>query len=227
MLWTAQLFDLNACPPLLSFAMGSLGFLTPFDAKDYANVLRKVIEKGCFLSVRTRIEGQIIRGDEKGEFHTALNEVVIDRGPSSTLGNLMAYCNGKELTRVQADGLIVAAPTGSTAYSLSAGGSIVHPAVPCMIFTPICPHTLSFRSMIFPDSMKLSIVVPKDSRATAWCAFDGKHRTELKFGDSINLRVSNYPVPIICETSEQDDFNSSIKDQLLWNVRVAQKAMEK
>ena len=243
-LWTAQLFDNKPVPPTLSFSMGSLGFLTPFAASSYKKVLQSVLEKGCFLSLRSRVVGDIVRmvrsegsarggsGGEKEEVekvvatHSCLNEIVIDRGPSSILGNLMSYLNGQELTRVQADGLIIGSPTGSTAYSLSASGSIVHPAVPCMVFTPICPHTLSFRPMIFPDSVTLRVAVPMDSRSTAWAAFDGKHRTELCRGDSIKMRVSRFPVPLICKMSEGTDFLASVKEGLFWNMRVAQKKPE-
>ena len=224
-LWTAQLFE-GPCPPVISFSMGSMGFLTPFHANDYKEVLTSVVEKGCFLSVRSRVEGIITTEGSKTAKHSVLNEIVVDRGPASTLGNLMSYCNGQVLTRVQADGIIIGTPTGSTAYSLSAGGSIVHPAVPSMVFTPICPHTLSFRSMIFPDSVTLKIVVPHDSRSTAWASFDGKHRTELKRGDSLSMTVSRCPVPLVCKISEQSDWLESVKEQLFWNMRVVQKKKE-
>ena len=285
-LWTGQLFE-GPCPPVISFSMGSMGFLTPFHADDYQKVLTNVVEKGCFLSVRSRVQGEIQRlrvdktatetKETKGsndnnndddddddddddenddedeevteftiddtsslntatpttstttpnEIHSVLNEIVVDRGPASTLGNLMSYCNGQLLTRVQADGIIIGTPTGSTAYSLSAGGSIVHPAVPSMVFTPICPHTLSFRSMIFPDSVTLKVVVPSDSRCTAWASFDGKHRTELKRGDSLSMTVSRFPIPLICKISEQSDWLESVKEQLFWNMRIVQKKKEK
>lgn len=84
------------------------------------------------------------------------------------------------MTTVQADGLTVSTPTGSTAYSLSAGGSLVHPQIPALLITPICPHTLSFRPMLLPDSMELRICVPYNSRSTAWASFDGRGRVELK-----------------------------------------------
>jgi len=84
------------------------------------------------------------------------------------------------LTTVQADGLTISTPTGSTAYSLSAGGSLVHPQIPAILITPICPHTLSFRPMLLPDSMELRICVPYNSRSTAWASFDGRGRVELK-----------------------------------------------
>lgn len=84
------------------------------------------------------------------------------------------------MTTVQADGLTVSTPTGSTAYSLSAGGSLVHPEIPALLITPICPHTLSFRPMLLPDTMTLRICVPFSSRSTAWASFDGRGRVELK-----------------------------------------------
>jgi NAD kinase len=91
--------------------------------------------------------------------HTVLNEVVIDRGSSPYLSNLDVFCDDLHVTTVQADGLIVATTTGSTAYSLSAGGSMVHPQVPAILVTPICPHSLSFRPLLFPDAAELKIHV--------------------------------------------------------------------
>jgi len=87
----------------------------------------------------------------ESEERVVLNEVVLDRGISPYLTNLETYCDGNFVTHVQGDGLIIATPTGSTAYSLAAGGSMVHPQVPCILFTPVCPHSLSFRPLMFPD----------------------------------------------------------------------------
>lgn len=84
------------------------------------------------------------------------------------------------MTTVQADGLTVSTPTGSTAYSLSAGGSLVHPEIPALLLTPICAHSLSFRPMLLPDSVELRICVPFNSRSTAWASFDGRGRVELR-----------------------------------------------
>lgn len=94
------------------------------------------------------------------------------------------------MTTVQADGLCVATPTGSTAYSLSAGGSLVHPEIPTLLITPICPHTLSFRPMLLPDSMELRICVPYNSRSTAWASFDGRGRVELRRESCILQMIS-------------------------------------
>lgn len=93
------------------------------------------------------------------EDKVALNEVVIDRGISPFISNLECYCNNIFVTKIQGDGLIVSTPTGSTAYSLAAGGSMVHPQVPGILFTPICPHSLSSRPLVFPDNIVLKIQV--------------------------------------------------------------------
>jgi len=153
-----------------------------------------------------------------------LNDVVVDRGPSAYMSHMELYGNNRHLTTVQADGLVIATPTGSTAYSLSAGGPIVHPQVQTMIVTPICPHTLSFRPMLLPNDIELKIMVPKDSRNTAWASFDGRHRIELKQGDFITVTSSRYPMPTICLNGQSNDWFNSLRRCLKWNDRVRQKA---
>lgn len=112
-----------------------------------------------------------------------LNEVVIDRGPSPYLSNIDLYLDGKLITSVQGDGLIVSTPTGSTAYAVAAGASMIHPSVPAIMITPICPHSLSFRPIVVPAGVELKITVSPDSRNTAWVSFDGRKRQELEHGD--------------------------------------------
>jgi hypothetical protein len=109
---------------------------------------------------------------------------------------------------------------GSTAYSLSAGGSLVHPDIPAILLTPICPHTLSFRPMLLNDSMLLRVHVPVRSRATAYCSFDGKGRVELRQGDHVTITASPYPFPAVL--ARPTDWFDSIGRTLLWNSRAAQ-----
>lgn len=154
------------------------------------------------------------------EFHI-LNDVVVDRGPSPYMSSLEVFGDGEHLTTVQADGLVLATPTGSTAYSLSAGGSIVHPLVSAISLTPICPHTLSFRPMLLPDSMEIKIVVPKDSRSSAWASFDGRHRLKLERGDALVVQTSEYPVPTMCNKNQTSDWFGGLRRSLGWNERAA------
>ena len=116
-------------------------------------------------------------------------------------------------------------PTGSTAYSMAAGGSVVHPAVPSILVTPICPHVLSFRSMIFPDHVVLRCYVPEDARSPASVAFDGKHRQELQRGDSIQIQMSNYPVPTVNRGDHSSDWLESLKRSFNFNTRPRQRPL--
>lgn len=153
-----------------------------------------------------------------------LNDLVVDRGPSPFVSFLEVFGDDHHLTTVQADGLTVSTPTGSTAYSLSAGGSLVHPGIPAMLMTPICPHTLSFRPMLLPDGMELRVCVPYNSRSTAWASFDGRGRVELKQGDHIKITASKYPFPTVCADKQSTDWFKSIQRTLRWNERERQKS---
>ncbi|KAG0309099.1 hypothetical protein BGZ98_005211 [Dissophora globulifera] len=152
-----------------------------------------------------------------------LNDLVLDRGPSANLSLLELFGDEEHLTTVQADGIVISTPTGSTAYSLAAGGPLTHPEIPAILISPICPHTLSFRPMLLPDSMELRICVPFDSRSTAWASFDGRGRVELKQGDHIKVTASVYPFPTICSSSQSSDWFHSLSRCLRWNERERQK----
>ncbi|KAJ1679736.1 hypothetical protein EV182_001433, partial [Spiromyces aspiralis] len=163
----------------------------------------------------------------KGETFQVLNEVVVDRGQCPYMAMLELYGDGDLLTTVQADGLVLSTPTGSTAYSLAAGGSLVHPEIPAMLVTPICAHTLSFRPMLLPDSMVIRVVVPPDSRGTAWASFDGRNRIELQRGDHIQITASQFPLPTVCANQSQSkDWFLSLRRCLSWNERKRQKRFD-
>jgi len=155
-----------------------------------------------------------------------LNELVIDRGPSPYVSSLSLFGDDHLLTVIQADGVIFSTPTGSTAYSLSAGGSLVHPDIPAILLTPICPHTLSFRPMLLHDTMALKVAVPHGSRAGAYCSFDGKGRLELRQGDYVGIEVSKYPFPVVERTVANKggvgmEWIESVSRTLRWNTREA------
>jgi len=194
-LYVSNLFQ-RVVPPVLSFSLGSLGFLTNFKFDDYKSKLNHCLDSGVKANLRMRFtcrvhtaEGKLICEQQ------VLNELVVDRGPSPFVTNLELYGDGSLLTIAQADGLIIATPTGSTAYSLSAGGSLVHPGVSAISVTPICPHTLSFRPILLPDGMFLKIKVPVTSRSTAWCSFDGKVRKELSKALLRHNTSFSFPIP--------------------------------
>ena len=135
-----------------------------------------------------------LNGGDKTTCHLVLNEVVVDRGPSPYLSNVDLYIDGKHITTVQGDGLIISTPTGSTAYAVAAGASMIHPSVPAIMITPICPHSLSFRPIVVPAGVQLKICVSPDSRNSAWVSFDGRNRQEIEVGDRFVIQCGTQPI---------------------------------
>ncbi|XP_054799242.1 NAD kinase 2, chloroplastic-like [Prosopis cineraria] len=222
----------GAVPPVVSFNLGSLGFLTSHNFDDYKQDLRQVIHgntirDGVYITLRMRLQCEIFRKGKAvpGKVFDVLNEVVIDRGSNPYLSKIECYEHDRLITKVQGDGVIVATPTGSTAYSTAAGGSMVHPNVPCMLFTPICPHSLSFRPVILPDSARLELKIPEDARSNAWVSFDGKRRQQLSRGDSVCINMSQHPLPTVNKFDQTGDWFRSLIRCLNWNERLDQKAL--
>ncbi|XP_044482764.1 NAD(H) kinase 1-like isoform X2 [Mangifera indica] len=225
-LWAASLFK-GPVPPIVPFSLGSLGFMTSFHSEHYRDCLDSVLKGPISITLRNRLQCHIIRDAAKHEYEVdepilVLNEVTIDRGISSFLTNLECYCDNSFVTCVQGDGLILSTTSGSTAYSLAAGGSMVHPQVPGILFTPICPHSLSFRPLILPEHVTLRVQVPFNSRSPAWVSFDGKDRKQLAAGDALVCSMATWPVPTACQVDSTDDFLRSIHDGLHWNLRKTQ-----
>ncbi|KAM4563238.1 NAD kinase isoform 1-T1 [Odontesthes bonariensis] len=243
LLYASSLFQ-DSVPPVMAFHLGSLGFLTPFNFDSYQSQVTQIIEGNAAIILRSRLKVQVFKEnwekkdgmDEKGIIHTnrdvesshkamqyqVLNEVVVDRGSSPYLSNVDLYLDGHLITTVQGDGLIVSTPTGSTAYAVAAGASMIHPNVPAIMITPICPHSLSFRPIVVPAGVELKIMLSRDARNTAWVSFDGRRRQEICHGDSITITTSCFPVPSICFRDPVNDWFESLAQCLHWNVRKKQ-----
>lgn len=222
----------GAVPPVVSFNLGSLGFLTSHAFEDFKQDLKRVIHgnntlEGVYITLRMRLHCEIFRNGKAmpGKIFDVLNEVVVDRGSNPYLSKIECFEHDRLITKVQGDGVIVATPTGSTAYSTAAGGSMVHPNVPCMLFTPICPHSLSFRPVILPDSARLELKIPEDARSNAWVSFDGKRRQQLSRGDSVRICMSQHPLPTVNKFDQTGDWFRSLIRCLNWNERLDQKAL--
>lgn len=230
--WAVSLFK-GAMPPVLSFAAGSLGFLTPFSLDGWVRTLTELLDVHVHrlravpsLVCRSRFRVCVHRRgrtrDELIELQ-CLNEVLVHRGNSGALAKLDVSVDGDRITLVQGDGLILATPTGSTAYSLAAGGSMVHPGVPAILLTPVSPHSLSFRPALLPESSIVAVRIPLTARCGAALSVDGKDICQLGVGDSVEVAVSPHPVPTICHTSETSDWFASVNQALQWNGRAEQK----
>lgn len=144
------------------------------------------------------------------------------------MSSVELFGDDEHLTSIQADGVCVATPTGSTAYNLAAGGSLCHPENPVILLTAICAHTLSFRPIILPDTIVLRVGVPYDARTTSWASFDGRERVELKAGDYVTVSASRYPFANVMQRGRRsEDWINSIRAKLGWNTRTRQRAFDK
>ncbi|XP_076242012.1 NAD kinase isoform X3 [Calliopsis andreniformis] len=231
LLYASLLFQ-QSVPPVMAFHLGSLGFLTPFEFDNFQEQVTNVLEGHAALTLRSRLRCIIMRKGEEGKPAKpptnllVLNEVVVDRGPSPYLSNIDLFIDGKHVTSVQGDGLIVSTPTGSTAYAVAAGASMIHPSVPAIMITPICPHSLSFRPIVVPAGVELKIMANSEARSTAYVSFDGRNQQELRVGDSLRVTTSIYPVPSICAADQITDWFDSLAECLHWNVRKKQKHLD-
>uniref|UniRef100_A0AAZ3S717 NAD(+) kinase n=1 Tax=Oncorhynchus tshawytscha TaxID=74940 RepID=A0AAZ3S717_ONCTS len=221
LLYASSLFQ-GSVPPVMAFHLGSLGFLTPFKFESYKTEVAKVFEGNAAITLRSRLKVKVHEAGNITLQMQVLNEVVVDRGPSSYLSNVDLYLDGRLITSVQGDGVIVSTPTGSTAYAAAAGASMIHPNVPAIMVTPICPHSLSFRPIVVPAGVELMITLSPDARNTCWVSFDGRKRQEISHGDCIKITTSCYPVPSICCHDLVYDWFESLAQCLHWNVRKKQ-----
>ncbi|KAF8551985.1 ATP-NAD kinase [Imleria badia] len=207
-LHAASLFSLGAVPPVLSFSMGTLGFLLPFHIDDFAKGLEAVFHGKATLLNRMRLSGTFYDKDERkmdNDEWQVMNEIALHRGSSPHLNTIDIFVDGQHLTEAVSDGVIVSTPTGSTAYSLSAGGPIVHPSLSAVVLVPICPRSLSFRPLVFPASSSVTLRISDRSRAAAGVSMDGRVSHVLNPGDSVTVQVSPYPVPCINRSSISED----------------------
>lgn len=218
--------NVRLIPPVLPFAMGSLGFLTPFEISQYEDCLSRVLNARAIhplhCSLRSRLKCEVWIDSKLHTVRRVLNECLIDRGASPFLSKLIVLVDGHRVTIVQADGLIIATPSGSTAYNTAAGGAMVVPSVSCTLLTPIAPHSLSFRPIIVPDTSTIEILVPDNARAPARASFDGRNEVDLPRGSRVRIQTSRRPFPLINMNRFETDWYNSIKSKLSWNVRVEQ-----
>ncbi|XP_052821232.1 NAD kinase-like isoform X2 [Mya arenaria] len=241
LLHASTLFQ-QSCPPVMAFHQGSLGFLTPFNFDNFESQVSQVLDGNASLLLRYRLKCVICKEDsELGRVSRiknidsrspsgrsqilVLNEVVIDRGSSSFICNIDVFVEGRLVTSVQGDGLIISTPTGSTAYAVAAGASMIHPSVPAIMITPICPHSLSFRPIVVPAGVELKIMLSPEARNSAMVSFDGRNRQEIHQGDSVRITTAQFPLPAVCAKDQIDDWFDRLAECLHWNVRKPQKSL--
>ncbi|KAH7048873.1 ATP-NAD kinase-like domain-containing protein [Linnemannia elongata] len=226
-LHTSSLFN-SAVPPVISFSMGTLGFLLPYHINNYQTALAKLIEnQNASLLLRMRLkctlhgpDGRRLQAkDGSGRINdlTVMNEVNLHRGRYPHLTSIGCFVDGHMITEAVADGLIIASPTGSTAYSLSAGGSIVHPSIQTLLLTPICPRSLSFRPVLLPPNATIQLKIGEKSRGPAEVSLDGKETFFLDKNEFLQVCMSPFPMPCVNRVHAGEDWMKDINDLLKWN----------
>ncbi len=202
--------------PILAVNLGSLGFLTAVTVAELYNSLEVVFKGQHQLEYRKMLQIKMFRKGDLVETYHALNDAVLNKGAISRMLDFEAYVDGQFLTQIQADGVIVSTPTGSTAYSLAAGGPIVHPSVEAFLVTPICPHTLTNRPVIVPDRSRIEIVV-KTEAESVFLTVDGQVGHDLHHADRIVCELSPSRIGLI--RPPHKGFFDVLRNKLKWGER--------
>ena len=202
--------------PILGINLGGLGFLTEVTVEELYPMMERIIDGDYEVEDRQMLITSIRRGKKNIGTYEVLNDVVINKGALARIIDLAIYIEDSHVTTYKADGIILATPTGSTAYSLSAGGPIVHPGIPVTIITPICPHTLTNRPLVVSSEMKVEIKVTTQEPDT-YLTLDGQIGVRLKTGDLIGVKRTDTSVKLI--KSPFRDFFSILKTKLMWGER--------
>lgn len=202
--------------PIFAVNLGDLGFLTVITRDELYPALEGVLSGNYRSERRVQIEGELVRADEVLSSFRALNDVVLNKGAIARIQDFEVYADGEFISNYKSDGLIVATPTGSTAYSLAAGGPVVSPFVEAFMITPICAHTLTNRPLVLRDSANIEIVV-KSQREAAYLTVDGQVGIATHSEDIIRVRKSDSCIELI--QPPQRNYYEILRQKLKWGER--------
>ena len=202
--------------PILGVNLGGLGFLTEVTLPELFPALEAVLRDECAVSHRRMLAAEVRRAGERVGEYEALNDIVITKTAPSRIVELETFVNGEYVATYRADGLIVATPTGSTAYCLSAGGPILYPTLPALVVIPICPHTLTNRPLVLPDGARVEVVqrsVGEDVHLTV----DGQVDVQLQHRDTVVVGRSAHSVTLV--KSPKLNYFELLRTKLRWGER--------
>jgi NAD+ kinase len=199
--------------PILGVNFGSLGFLTEITLPELYDALEATLEGRAVIESRAMLTARTSRDNMPFADHVVLNDIVITKGAMSRIIEIAVIVGDTPVMRVRADGLIIASPTGSTAYNLAAGGPIVHPAVDAILLTPIAPHTLTNRPVIISASSEVH-VRPIMEGNEVFVTFDGQSGFPLQAGDLVSVRRAPNPLRIV--KSAQRTYFDVLREKLKW-----------
>ncbi|MCX6343606.1 MAG: NAD(+)/NADH kinase [Armatimonadetes bacterium] len=204
--------------PMMGVNFGQYGFITEIHPSEAILAMKKVLAGEIIISERAVLKATVARdGQEIGTYY-ALNDAVVSKGPFARMLGLHTYVNGKFIVTYTADGIIISTPTGSTAYSLSAGGPVVHPDVSVLIITPICPHTLNARALVIPDNETVQIIGEcGDDPVSMMLTMDGQLGEHLVCNDKISIGKADFKAKLV--QIEPQSFYNKLQKRLRWGER--------
>jgi len=200
--------------PVLGIKFGTIGFLAETAAENLFPAAEKIISHDYTIKRRMRLKVDVVRENKTIASVPVLNDIVINRGALARLADVETHIDDHYLTTFRSDGLIVATPTGSTAYSLAAGGPVIHPDVPGIIITPICPFTLTNRPLIVPDSIRITLKLDKGA-SDIKLTFDGQEGLDIDDRDTIIVRKGSHALNMI--TLPGQHYFDVLKAKLRWS----------
>ena len=200
--------------PMLGVNLGGLGFLTGIPFSRLYPAIEMILKEELDIEERLMIRAKVFRNNKEIFHFKCLNDVVINKGALARILELDAEINNQFLTTFRADGLIIATPTGSTAYNLAAGGPILYPTMSNFILTPICPFTLTNRPLILPDSDVITIFMGSESEEKVHLTFDGQVGFDLLFGDKVIIDKSEKKIKLF--KSPDRTFFEILRTKLMW-----------
>lgn len=204
----------NQTIPIIGVKFGEVGFLAETVEEDLFAAAEDILANNFMTTPRMRLLVKVFNGEEEIANETVLNDIVVNKQAMARLAHFNTYIDDHYITTYSADGLIVSTPTGSTAYSLAAGGPVVHPEVPGIVLTPICPFTLTNRPLIVPDSVSIKINLAKKA-TDVMVTFDGQ--VSLDITEDHTIVVSKSPHPVNMITMPDQSYFDILKDKLRWS----------
>lgn len=200
--------------PLVGVNMGRLGFLTDIPLTEMYEDVGRILDGEYKTEQRMLLEAEVWKRDKLVQRNTALNDMVVGKGEFERLIELQIYVDGEFVTGIRCDGIIAATPTGSTAYSLSAGGPIMHPQLAALLLVPVCPHTLSMRPLVLKDASVVDFILADDCADRAHLSFDGQIEYHFKGDEKVRVKRSDSTVKLV-RTLENNHY-AALRSKLGW-----------
>ena len=218
MLQVAHVLARQGTTPIIGLHLGHLGFLTQINMEEFEDALQKLTEGRYRLKKRMLLDIQVIRNGKVHWSDFCLNEVVVHRKKIARIIDIRVQVEGMPLSRIRGDGVIIATPMGSTAYSLSAGGPIVHPAVKDLVITSLAPHTLTHRPVVVPSDYKITVIpTDDDPDIRLSLTLDGQQECVIRGGDVIEIQKSKKIIQLI-DLNRPGRFFETLQDKLHWRI---------